>query len=134
MSVMVGLPFRPLQLLDPELIEQDGELLVALVVADACRREVDARPIEEEDIRRAVDDVAIDARPKLGGGSRVRYLKLLGAIDLAIDPRVAEPGDVDVERGRRRVRAARKEVDEEVRGAREVGLPPCKPICALVEP
>src|SRR5438046_616758 len=75
---------------DPELVGDDAPERVDLVVSHAGRDEVDPALVDQGDPRCAVDQLAVDPRPKRRGGPWCGCLQRLRTEDFAIDPRIAE--------------------------------------------
>src|SRR6266566_5594814 len=83
----------------PKLVDQHSQPGGAvLVVADALRKHVDHLGVDERHPRRLVDGLPVDPLPPSAGGVGVRRLLGQASLDLPVDVRVAELGDIRVPR------------------------------------
>src|SRR6476660_9992593 len=81
----------------PELIDQDAELRVPLVVADALRRQLEPLSVQERDPGRSVDDSAIHLCPERSGGGGIRGGELLRTPHLAVEFRLTDNRAVELD-------------------------------------
>src|ERR1700733_11025809 len=111
-------------LVDPELVEQDAELGVVLVVADAVGDEVDLARVSEIHGRRLIGELSVRFGPQLGGGWRFGGFGGEGAANGCVELRIAELAEVVVARRvRNEASAAPELLAEELRRARVVRGP-----------